>query len=331
MQRNRSGYIDLQVNGFQGIDFSSPEVTGQEIEVAFRALIERGTAGFLPTIITSSEQTYQRNLTLISGVIGQNRYKDRIPGIHLEGPFLSPEDGARGAHNRAWIRKPDKKLLDQMMAWSGGRIKMLTIAAERPEAADLCRHATDLGVTVSLGHQLAGEDDINRLVDAGAKALTHLGNGLPASVDRHRNPLWAGLANDNLTAMIIADGHHLPFSLTKVMLRAKGMDRICVVSDASPVAGLPAGRYHTLGNPVVLDDNGRLYNPNTGYLVGSSCTISMCVDYLETGFKLNQESLDRIAFDQPLQLIGMDPVCFLENLSGTRANNNRREPDTSSL
>ena len=157
--------------------------------------------------------------------------------MHLEGPFISKNPGTRGAHKPNWIIPPDLAVFDRYMELAKGKIKMLTMAAELPGADRLCKHATNHGVIVSLGHQDATAEDLQRLVDAGARSLTHLGNGIPMEVPRHNNPVIAGMANDNLTAMIITDGHHLPVHLIKTIIRVKGVDRIVVVSDSSPIAG----------------------------------------------------------------------------------------------
>jgi N-acetylglucosamine-6-phosphate deacetylase len=186
-------------------------------------------------------------------------------------------------------------------------VKLITIAAEPDGADELCRYATSRGIAVSLGHHLAGEEEVNRLSDAGARALTHLGNGVPQTINRHHNPIWAGLANENLTAMVITDGHHLPVPLLKTMIRAKGTGKIVVVSDASPIAGLPAGRYNTLGNEVILEENGRLYNPDTGYLVGSSSNMMQCMKFLSSLELLTEDELVDVGFNNPLRLIGLDP------------------------
>jgi N-acetylglucosamine-6-phosphate deacetylase len=237
-----------------------------------------------------------------------------IPGFHVEGPFISAEDGARGAHNPHWVMKPDPAFLDKLFEWSGESIKLLTIAAEVDGARKLCSRAVDLGITVSLGHQMAAEADLQNLVRAGARALTHLGNGLPKLLPRHQNPLWAGMANDDLVGMIIPDGHHLPPSILKAIIRTKGVSNLVAVSDASPVSGLPPGRYHTLGNDAVLEESGYLYNPDTGYLVGSSATMIDCMKYLHSLNLLDVEELVKLGFDNPLQLIDMDPATIRRNL-----------------
>lgn len=302
------GFVDLQVNGYLGISFSDIALTEERFVFACKALIKKGTAAFLPTVITSSMDVYQQNLALMAKAMKRDDLKGHILGIHVEGPFISEEDGARGAHDVAWVRKPDRTLLDKFCAWAEGNIKMLTIAAEVEGADALCSHAVNLGITVSLGHQMATEADLNRLVQSGARSLTHLGNGLPKLLHRHENPLWAGMAHDDLMAMIITDGHHLPPSILKTIIRVKGVAKSIVVSDASPVAGLSPGRYHTLGNEAVLDASGVLYNPDTGYFVGSSSTMLDCMNFLASLELLTPEDMLQLGLYNPLRLLGIDPA-----------------------
>lgn len=304
------GFVDLQVNGFKGVDFSSSELTRERFVFASKELIKTGTALFLPTIISSSKKIYERNLKLISDIIEETDLKHHIPGIHLEGPFISNSDGARGAHQSTWIKKPDLHFFDQLIKWSDGKVKLLTIAAELDGSDKLCRHAAELGIKVSLGHQLAGETDLQKLVESGASLLTHLGNGIPQTIDRHKNPIWAGLAIDDLSAMIITDGHHIPPSIIKTVIRTKGVSNTIVVSDASPIAGLLAGKYTTLGNDVILDESGRLYNPETGYLVGSSSTMMDCMNYLHSLNLLTEKELFDVGFYNPLKILNIDAEEF---------------------
>lgn len=299
--------VDLQVNGYLGVDFSSPDLTEDDFIRACDAMLQTGTAAFLPTMITSPADIYKRNLPIIARVLQTDQFRNRLLGIHLEGPFISPKDGARGAHNSDWIRKPDTAFLAQLINWSDNQIKMITIAAELDGAADLCACAAEKNIVVSLGHQMARTDDLQKLVDAGARALTHLGNGVPAIIPRHENPVWAGLANDNLTAMIITDGHHLPPSVIKAIIRTKTPTRCILVSDASPIAGLPPGSYQTLGQKVVLDPSGRLYSPKGGYLVGSSANLNQCLNHLASRDLTTPEEMVDMAYRNPLKLLNIDP------------------------
>jgi N-acetylglucosamine-6-phosphate deacetylase len=301
------GLIDLQANGYHGVDFSDASLTEEDFTRACRELLDAGTTAFLPTLITSPTEVYVRNLPMIAGVMGGEEFRGRVLGIHLEGPFLSPQDGARGAHSAQWVRKPDVGYLQELIGLANGAVRLVTIAADQDGAAELSRYASSHGVAVSLGHHMADEQDLQRLVKVGAKALTHLGNGVPALLPRHQNPVWAGLANDDLSATIIADGHHLPPSILKTILRTKGPGRCIVISDASPLAGLPPGEYWSMGAQVRLQEDGKLFNPATGYMAGSSATILACANHLTRLGLAGLNELGQMCFYNPLRLIGISP------------------------
>jgi len=301
-----TGFVDLQVNGFLGVSFSAPDLTEDDAARACRELLARGNAAFLPTIVTGPEEMYRRNLPLLARLLARGEFSGRLLGLHIEGPFLSAKPGAVGAHNPAWVRAPDPGLLERMQEWAEGRVRFLTIAADQPGAEELARRAVKLGMAVSLGHHLANSADLARLAEAGARALTHLGNGVPNEVHRHLNPIWAGLAEDRLTALLISDGHHLPREVLQVMIRAKGVARVGIVSDASPIAGMPPGKYHTLDQEIVLEPSGLLHNPAKKCLVGSSATMFQCMNVL-AGLRLfSAEELWAMGFFNPLKLIGVD-------------------------
>ncbi len=304
------GFVDLQVNGFGGVDFSDPGLSREAASRAFRDLLARGTAGFLPTVITSPHEVYRRNLPLLAGLATSGEFSGRVLGLHLEGPFISREPGAVGAHDSRYVVDPDVALLDELLDLGGGQVRLLTLAAEAPGAAEVAHAAATQGVTVSIGHSLFDAAALHRMHDAGATALTHLGNGLPNMLPRHPNPIWAGLGNDDFTAMVIADGHHLPLDVLRTMVRAKGVERLIVVSDASPVAGMPPGEYDVLGNHAILEPSGRLYNPEKQCLVGSTATMRDCMDVLAKIGHLTPDDLVRVGLENPLRLIGLDPADY---------------------
>ncbi|MBN1509802.1 MAG: amidohydrolase family protein [Sedimentisphaerales bacterium] len=301
------GLVDLQVNGYKGVDFSGADLTQESFAWACRELLNAGTTAFLPTLITSPPEIYERNLPIIAGVVNAEEFQRRVLGIHLEGPFICAQDGARGAHDARWVRKPDVTWLEELLRLADNRVRLLTIAADQDGAEDLACCAVSHGVTVSLGHHMANERDLERLVAVGAKALTHLGNGVPAMLSRHQNPLWAGLANDDLSATVIADGHHLPPSMLRTILRAKGPERCIIISDASPLAGLPPGEYWSMSANVRLEDSGKLYNPATGYMAGSSATILACANHLVSLGLAGFSELVTMLFYNPLRLVGILP------------------------
>ena len=300
-----SGFVDVQINGNFGVDFSDPGLTEEKFMVAADHIFASGTEVFLPTIVTSSKEVYLRNLAVIRGACEKRGLLKQVPGVHLEGPFISKRPGAVGAHQPEYVIAPNCAFFDEIMQKSGNYVKLLTVAAEVPGVDVLIRHASSLGVAVSCGHQLAGIRDLEAAAKAGAKLLTHLGNGCPNLIDRHNNMIWAGMACDDLTAMIISDGHHLPGELVKCIVRVKGAERVIVTSDAAPIAGFPPGRYSSWGNDAVLEPNGRYHNPEKGCLVGSSASMRDCVKFLRSLEILDEAEIEKVSRTNPLRMIGM--------------------------
>lgn len=299
------GFVDLQVNGFRGVDFSDPGLSEDALVSALRGLVADGTAILLPTMITAPEEVYARNLPLLARVAARPEFAPHVPGFHLEGPFLCRREGAAGAHNPDWMKADDPAFVERLQGWADGRIRLLTVAPDIAGADAVIGRARQLGITVALGHHLASAEESDKAVRAGASCVTHLGNGLPHLVDRHRNPLIDGLADDRLTVCVIGDGHHLPWSLVKVILRAKGLNACCLVSDASSLAGMPAGSYPCFGATAVIASDGRLYNPATGYLMGSSFTIRRVANAVRCNLGIDDAAIRLLTVVNPLRMIGL--------------------------
>ena len=295
------GWIDLQVNGHNGVDFSNPELTEDMVIKAAEELFAAGTEIFLPTIITGPMELYRRNIPIIKKAVESHGYADKVPGVHLEGPFISNTPGAVGAHNPAWVQIPSHEAVDQLNA--DGFIKIITIGADAQNAPEAISRARELGIHVSVGHHMADYAQVKAAADAGAELLTHLGNGCPNLIDRHNNPVWAGLAEERLTAMCISDGHHLPGELLKVFIRTKGVDKMIITSDQAEAAGFKPGRYFVLGNDAVLEPNGKLHNPVKKCLVGSASTMSMCMAFLESLNVWSEDELTRMGRTNALNLL----------------------------
>jgi len=304
------GFVDLQVNGFLGVDFSSPELDLEQVRRTVHELAGRGTAAFCPTVVTASDAAYERALPVLARALREPDLAPHLLGIHLEGPFISPEDGARGAHAREHVRPPSRELYDRLRELADDRICLLTLAPELPGAVELVRHARAAGAVVSLGHHLGDRGAVARACEAGATASTHLGNGIPNRLPRHPNPIWDQLDEERLHAMLISDGHHVPDAFIRVVLRVKGIERLVIVSDAAPVAGLAPGRYESLSQDVVLEESGKLWNPREGHLAGSSACMLDCVNRLAAATSLGESGLLRVARDNPLALVGrsLDPA-----------------------
>ncbi|MET3804386.1 N-acetylglucosamine-6-phosphate deacetylase [Nakamurella sp. UYEF19] len=284
------GFVDLQVNGYGGFDFNRGEA--EQVSRAVSALVGRGTTAVVPTVITGSAGEMQDRLAaVIRAVRIDPPTAAAVPALHIEGPFLSPVDGARGAHDIDHIRPPD---IDELIAWQ--RIcaplpLLVTIAPEWPGAPDFIRQAVALGVTISLGHSVADPGQIAAAIGGGASLSTHLGNGAPLMLPRHPNLIWAQLAAPELTAGLIADGFHLDGDTLRAMIRAKGRSGSFLVSDAVALAGQPPGLYRTpVGGEVELDPEGRLRVAGQQYLAGAAVDLAAGVARLPglTGLSLRR-------------------------------------------
>jgi N-acetylglucosamine-6-phosphate deacetylase len=224
-------------------------------------------------MITSELARYEENLQVLAAAMEDPELGPHLLGVHLEGPFLSPE--AKGAHPAQLLRKPDEQLLEHWLELAKGRIALLTVAPELDGAEGLIRYAVTQGVGVLLGHHLSDRASIQRAVLAGARGATHLGNGIPNQLPRHPNPIWSQLAEAQLSALLITDGHHLPEEFIRVVLSAKGLEHCIVTSDAAPIAGLPPGRYSWMGSDIVSAPGGRIGIANSPVLAGNDDRVSV--------------------------------------------------------
>jgi N-acetylglucosamine-6-phosphate deacetylase len=254
------GLVDLQVNGFAGLDLNGGDLAEDTVVRLTRSLWSVGVTTFLPTLVTADEATIEASLRTIAAAVAHDPSAARsIAGVPLEGPFISPEDGPRGAHPAAHVKSPDWELFERWQAAAGGRIRVVTLAPEWPGAPEFIARCRARGVIAAIGHTAATPEQIRAAVAAGARLSTHLGNGAHAVLPRHPNYLWEQLAADELWASVIADGFHLPDAVLKVVLRVKG-ERALIVSDAVALAGLPPGAYTSpIGERVVLTPEGRLH------------------------------------------------------------------------
>lgn len=253
------GLVDLQINGYGGRDFNTHPLSVDMVSFVTEQLWQTGVTAYCPTIITNGDQEIEDAARTIAKACDQNtNVEHSVIGIHLEGPFITPEDGPRGAHDRQYVKAPDWNLFQRWQDVAGGRISILTISPEWESAPTFIERCVDNGVIVSIGHTSASPEQIQEAVKAGARLSTHLGNGAHLMLPRHPNYIWEQLAEDSLYACIIADGFHLPDSFIKVALRAKG-DRLMLVSDAVSLSGMPPGTYDMhIGGRVQLTEEGRL-------------------------------------------------------------------------
>ncbi len=296
--------VDIQVNGYGGLDFSRAEHL-REIASILGAY---GIARLCPTVITGPEEAMIGALSAIARALDTDpALRPAVPGIHVEGPYISPLDGPRGAHPLAHVRPPDWEHFARLQDAARGRVRIVTLAPELPGAEAFIARATREGIVVSIGHTAADTDAIRRAVDSGARMSTHLGNGLAAMVERHRNPLWPQLAAKTISASFIADGEHLPAETLCAMVAAKGIERAILVSDAVAQAGLPPGRYPGVGGAEVeVLASGRVALAGTPYLAGSGAHLARCVAWAAAVGAVDLTSALEMASRHPARLLGLE-------------------------
>lgn len=271
MQIQFPGFFDLQVNGFAGVDFNEP-CTPEQLHHAITAQRQTGVTQLLPTLITSSREHFASCAQALA-----NFSDPAIAGIHMEGPYISPLDGARGAHPLAAVCDASIDDFQRRQDAANGKIVLVTLAPEVPQALALIEYLVTQNIKVAIAHTAATPEQIRDAVKAGATLSTHLGNGCANLLPRHPNFIWEQLAADELYASFIVDGHHLPAATVKAMVRAKTPARTILVTDAIAAAGCAPGLFELGGVTVELDANGRVAEPGKPWLAGSSLAMNNAV------------------------------------------------------
>src|SRR5579864_3289135 len=271
------GFIDIQVNGFAGVDYNSPAATAEEIAVSIRCMYATGVTRFFPTVITGSPENMTgalRNLAAVREAIPEGR---AMEAFHVEGPYISPEDGPRGAHPRRWVRPPDYDEFRCFQDAAQGNIRLVTISPEWPESPRFIETLVGQGIVVSIGHTKADAPQIRDAVLAGATLSTHIGNGAHSMLPRHPNYIWEQLADDRLNASLIVDGIHLEQAFVKVALRAKGAERSILITDAVMPAGCSPGCYSLGEVDVELHPDGSVRLAGETRLAGSALSMDRAI------------------------------------------------------
>jgi N-acetylglucosamine-6-phosphate deacetylase len=301
MRVESPGFFDLQVNGFAGVDFNSPATSGEQVTRALAAMRATGVTRLLPTLITSSlEQFSSCAKTLLA------LHDPAIAGIHMEGPYISPADGPRGTHLRAYVRTASMDDFRRRQEAAEGRVVLVTLAPEVEGALRLTEQLAASGIRVAIGHTGASPEQVHNCVKAGASLSTHLGNGCANLLPRHPNFLWEQLAADELSAGFIVDGHHLSPATVKAMIRAKTPGRSFLVTDATAAAGCQPGRY-VLGDVAVeLSPEGRVSEVGAPWLAGSALQMNNAVANTVKFTGLPLEEALCMASTRPAKLMGME-------------------------
>lgn len=303
------GLIDNQINGFAGVSFTfgGGELTSEGVRKATEAIWKTGVTSYLPTLTTNSHDVLIKNFAVLGSIIDDEVLLGSIPGFHLEGPYISPVDGYRGAHPLDHVRKPDWEEFLQYRKASGNKIIHVTLAPEVEGAMDFIDKCRANGIVVALGHHNGSAEEITEAIDRGAVIATHLGNGCANMINRHINPLWPQLSDDRLMISIIGDGFHLNPEEIRVFYKVKGPDKTIITSDVTSYASLEPGSYLTEeGETIELTPGGMLKYPAQDVLYGSASPVKRgLVNVMKyTGCSL-EEAFRMSAFN-PAKLYGLN-------------------------
>lgn len=314
------GLIDNQVNGYNGVGFSfgSELITPEGVRRATVGLWSKGVTTYFPTLVTNSPEVLKHNLSALAEAKADARLMGSIAGFHLEGPYISPVDGYRGAHSRRFVRKPDWEEFLELYRVSGENIRTVTVAPELEGVVEFIQKCVKLGVVVALGHHNGNAQQIAEAVSHGAKTCTHLGNGCANQINRHDNPLWPQLANDDLMISIICDGFHLRPDQIRTFFKVKGVDKTIITSDVTKLAGLQPGIYKNIdGDDLELTADGKVQFPAQKVLAGAALAINRGVVHIMNVTGCSLADAIRMASTNPARLYGLNDRGALEK--GKRA------------
>lgn len=305
------GLIDIQINGFVGIDFSGPDLTVDGVKETTRALWKAGVTSYFPTIISSDIDLIKKNFKVLAKARKDPEIAASIPGFHLEGPYISPVAGFRGAHLEKFIKLPEWEEFQEIQEAAEGGIILITVAPEIEGAIPFIRKCVESGVTVSLGHHNGTTEQIHMAVEAGARLVTHLGNGCANEINRHNNPIWPQLSEDSLTITIIADGFHLNREEVRSFYKVKGNERTILVSDALDLAGLEPGEY-VRGERTLLLTPDVVKLPTENVLAGAASPISKCLNVMMDYTNCNLGEAIKMASTNPAQMFRLSEIGTLK-------------------
>ena len=299
-------HIDLQVNGYAGIDFNSEDLTLEEMRRACDQLYADGTEAIVATIITDTIAVMSRKLQRLVKLRKQDeRIARMVVGLHIEGPFISAEAGYRGAHPVDAIRPANMDAMKQLLDAADGLTRIVTLAPECDEGLATTRFLADQGVVVSAGHCNPSLEQLDAAIDAGLSMFTHLGNGCPMQMHRHDNIVQRVLARaDKLWLCFIADHVHIPPPALANYLQLAG-DRAIVVSDAMAAAGLGPGRYRISRWDLVVGEDLAAWAPDRAHLVGSAMSLRQMQQILATQLSLDADHIDALTRERPAQILGL--------------------------
>lgn len=302
--------VDLQLNGYAGVDFNQDDLTGEDLHRACARLEVDGVRGCLATIITERLDLMCGRLARLVELRAQDPLAKRlISGLHIEGPFINEADGYRGAHPRDAIQPATLDAMKRLLDAAGGLARVVTLAPERDAGLQVTRLLASDGIVVSAGHCDPSVEELRAAIDAGLSMFTHVGNGCPMLMHRHDNIVQRALSlAGDLWLCFIADGAHVPFVALGNYLELAGYEHCIVVSDGIAAAGLGPGRY-TLGRwDIEIGDDMVARAPDRSHLIGSAISMKQSVSNLRDRLHLPDPILRQLAFENPRTAIGLQEL-----------------------
>jgi N-acetylglucosamine-6-phosphate deacetylase len=303
--------FDLQINGWNGVDFNSDDLSGEQLHRVCEELAQRGITQFLATLITDDLAKLLQRLKRLVALIQADPFASQlVAGIHLEGPFLNPEPGFIGAHRVDAVLPASPVVAAQLFDAAAGKLRLVTLAPEMDTGLETTRWFADHGVRIAAGHCNPSLQTLQAAIDAGLTLFTHLGNACPATLPRHDNIIQRVLnLSDRLFVTFIADSHHVPLYALSNYLRLVGPDRAILVSDVTAAGGRGPGSFMLNGRVMRIDDQGvaRLAD-QSGLLAGSTCLLDSALKLLQTELRLSPDLLNRLTWTNPRKALGLVPA-----------------------
>jgi N-acetylglucosamine-6-phosphate deacetylase len=303
-----NGFVDLQVNGYGGIDFNSDDLTADALHSACGLMREHGVAAFLGTVITDDLPLMRARIeTLVRLRDGDALVREMMIGLHIEGPFINPAKGYVGAHPPDAVQPASADVMDRLLDSAAGLARIVTLAPECDPSFAVIRRLAGQSIVVSAGHCNPDLATLNAAIDAGLSMFTHLGNGCPAEMPRHDNIIQRALSlAGRIRIGFIADGVHIPRFALKNYLAAAGVENCFVVSDAMSAAGLGPGMFRLGRNHVRVGDDLAARSADGTHLVGSAVTVAKSVELLRS-IGLSDGDIQRLTVSNPLRWLENRP------------------------
>ncbi len=302
-----TGFFDLQVNGYGGVDFNQEGLTAEGLHTACERMAADGVTGFLATMITDHVDVMASRLARVVELVEQDELaKQMIAGYHIEGPFISPVDGYRGAHPADAVQLATIDAAKKLVDACRGQTKIVTLAPEQDPGGKVTAWLKSQGVVVSAGHTNASMDELKTCIDAGLSMYTHLGNGCPMMMHRHDNIVQRALSLcEHLCLCFIADGVHVALPALGNYLRAAGIENCAVVTDAVAPAGLGPGQYTVSRWKVQVGEDLAVRSPDGSHLIGSAIDMPRNIHNLCEKLGLSEADARRLTCDNPRRALGL--------------------------